>query len=252
MLQACLNGSRTRDFHPHVPLTPAQLAADAAAVLAAGATELHLHPRAPSGAETQDPEHVAAALEAIRARVPGTPIGLSTHAGIAPGGTDRLDAVKHWRVLPDYVSVNLIEADAPEMIALALSRGVGVEAGLWSQADAERFVAHTDARRCLRILIEINEQDEAEGLAVAAAIRKVLARASLDVPVLQHGFDATVWPLYQDALMRGLDGRIGLEDGKHLPDGSEAQDNAALIKAAFRLARAAPNLAPEATPAVGG
>lgn len=252
MLQACLNGSRERAFHPHTPRTPAELAADAVAVVAAGATELHLHPRAPSGAETLDSGEVAAALEAIRARVPGTPIGLSTHAGIAPGGAGRLDAVKGWQVLPDYVSVNLIEEDAPEMIRLALSRGIGVEAGLWSEADAERFVALPEARHALRILIEINEQDVAEGLEIAAAIRKVLARASLDVPVLQHGFEATVWPLYQDALMRGLDGRIGLEDGKHLPDGREATDNAALIKAALVLARVPPNLPPEAVPPLAG
>lgn len=252
MLQACLNGARDSAFHAHTPLTPAHLAADAAAVVAAGANELHLHPRDPSGTETLDPGHVAAALTAIRAKVPGLPIGLSTHAGIAPGGPGRLEAMRAWQVLPDYVSVNLIEDDAPEMIALALSRGIGVEAGLWSQADAERLTALPEAKSCLRILIEINEQDVRQGLAVAVAIRKVLARASLDIPVLQHGYDATVWPLYQDALMRGLDGRIGLEDGKHLPDGSEATDNAALIKAAFRLARVAPNLPPEAVPPIAG
>ncbi|WP_371346891.1 3-keto-5-aminohexanoate cleavage protein [Ancylobacter sp. IITR112] len=252
MLQACLNGARDRAFHPHTPLTPAELAADAAAVVAAGASELHLHPRDASGAQTLDPAMIAAVIEAIRARAPGVPLGLSTHAGIAPGGAGRLKAVQGWTVLPDYVSVNLIEEDAPEMIALALSRGIGVEAGLWSAADAERFVALPEAKQCLRILIEINEQDVEEALAVATAIRKVLARASLDVPVLQHGFDATVWPLYQDALMRGLDGRIGLEDGKHLPDGSEAADNAALIKAAFRLARVAPNLPPDAVPPLAG
>lgn len=249
MLQACLNGSRGKDFHPHTPLTPSELAADAAAVVAAGAGELHLHPRDADGAETLAPATVAAALEAIRARVPGIPVGLSTHAGIAG---DRLDAVRGWKALPDYVSVNLIEPDAPEMIALVLSRGIGVEAGLWSVADAERFVKLPQARECLRILIEINEQDEAEGLAAAAAIRTVLAAASLDVPVLQHGYDATVWPLYRDALMRGLDGRIGLEDGRHLPSGEEAADNAALIKAALVLARVPPKLAPETTPSIAG
>ncbi|MCK0209308.1 3-keto-5-aminohexanoate cleavage protein [Starkeya koreensis] len=249
MLQACLNGSRAKDFHSFTPLTPAELAADAAAVVAAGAGELHLHPRDADGAETLAAGEVAAALEAIRARVPGTPIGLSTHAGIAG---DRLDSVRSWKVVPDYVSVNLIEDDAPQMIELAMSRGIGVEAGLWSVADAERFVKLPQARQALRILIEINEQDIGEGLEVAARIRKVLAAASLDVPVLEHGLDATVWPLYRDALLRGLDGRIGLEDGKLLPGGEEAADNAALIKAALLLARMPPNLPPEAAPSIAG
>ena len=252
MLQACLNGSRDKAFHADTPFTPAELAFQAEMVVAAGAGELHLHPRDASGAETLDPVLVAAALTAIRARVPGVPVGLSTHGGIAPGGQRRLDALAAWTERPDYVSVNLIEDDAPEMIALALKRGIGVEAGLWSVDDAERFVKLAEAPKCLRILIEINEQDEAEGLAVAAGIRTVLARASLDVPILQHGLDASVWPLYRDALLRGLDGRIGLEDGKHLPNGDEAEGNAALIKAAFLMSRVPPNLAPEATPAVGG
>lgn len=240
MLQACLNGSRGKEFHAFTPLSPAELATDAAAVVAAGARELHVHPRNDDGIETLDAAPVAAALEAIRARVPGVPVGISTHTGIAVSPAGRLAAMEAWTVLPDYVSINLIEPDAPEMIALALSRGIGVEAGLWSAADAERFVALPPAREALRVLIEINEQDEAEGLEAAAAIRKVLARASLDVPVLQHGFDASKWPLYRDALLRGFDARIGLEDGKRLPSGDEAADNAALIKAALEIARTPP------------
>jgi len=251
MLQACLNGSRTKAFHAYTPCTSAELASDAAAAIAAGATELHIHPRDAAGDETLEAGAVSEALEAIRARVPGTLIGLSTHGRIPPGGSGRLKAVESWKVLPDYVSINFIEDDAPEMMALALSKGIGVEAGLWSVADAERFVALPDARRCLRILIEINEQDETEGLEAAAAIRIVLARASLDLPVLQHGLDATVWSLYRDALMRGLDSRIGLEDGKHLPDGTEAKDNAELLRAAFMMARVPPNLSAEARPMIG-
>ncbi len=141
MLQACLNGSRDKAFHAYTPFTAAELASDAAAAIAAGATELHIHPRDATGNETLDATVVREALEAIRARVPGTPIGLSTHERIAPGGAGRLKAVESWKVLPDYVSINLIEDDAPEMIALAMSKGIGVEAGLWSAADAERLIA---------------------------------------------------------------------------------------------------------------
>ncbi|MBS7545824.1 3-keto-5-aminohexanoate cleavage protein [Ancylobacter oerskovii] len=251
MLQACLNGSRDKGFHADTPFTPAELAFQAEAVVAAGASELHLHPRDTNGLETLDPAAVAAALAAIRARVPGVPVGLSTHADIPPGGRGRLEAVAAWTERPDYVSVNLVEEDAPEMIALALARGIGVEAGLWSVADAERFVKLPEAPKCLRILIEINEQDEAEALAAAAAIRTVLARASLDVPVLQHGYEASVWPLYRDALLRGLDSRIGLEDGRHLPGGDIAGGNAELIRTAFQMARVPPNIPPEAKPAAG-
>lgn len=40
------------------------------------------------------------------------------------------------------------------------------------------------------------------------------------------------WPVLAEAVRRGLDARIGLEDTLHLPDGSPAADNAALVAAA--------------------
>ena len=47
MIQVAMNGSRSRDAHPGVPVTPAELAADAAACWAAGARSVHFHPRRP-------------------------------------------------------------------------------------------------------------------------------------------------------------------------------------------------------------
>ena len=236
MLQACLNGNRDTAFHPAVPRTPDELARDAKAVVAAGADALHVDPRDAAGRESVQPADIAAALAAIRARVPGTPVGVSTGWWIAPGGRARQAPIAAWQVLPDYVSVNLIEEDAPEVIALALGKGIGVEVGLWSVADAERFVALADAPRCLRTLLEINEQDVAEAIAATEGIRAVLARAGLGLPSMLHGYEATKWRRYREALRRGLDTRIGLEDGKHLPSGAVAESNEALIRAASDLA----------------
>jgi len=53
---------------------------------------------------------------------------------------------------------------------------------------------------------------------------------------LLHGFESTMWPFYREALRLKLDARIGLEDGKRLPSGAEAENNAALIRAACALA----------------
>lgn len=242
MLQACLNGAWDRAFHAATPLTPAELAADAARVVAAGAAELHIHPRGPDGLESLEPAAIGAAISAIRAAVPGVPVGVSTHWRIPPGGEARREPIARWRempasALPDYASVNLIEPDAPQVVGQLLALGVGVEAGLWTVADAERYVRLPEAGRCLRVLIEINHQDEAEGLAETAGILDVLARAGSALPVLLHGLDATKWPLYREAVRRGLDSRIGLEDGRDLPDGTVAADNAALIGAAVGMLR---------------
>ena len=236
MLQACLNGGRTRDFHPVLPLSADELAADAKAVIAAGAEQIHLHVRGGDGKESLHPDDVARTLDAVRAAVPGVPLGLSTGWWIPPKGRARQDHIRAWQAVPDYVSINLIEEDSAEMIELALSKGIGVEAGIWSPADAAKFVAIPSAGRCLRVLIEINEQDFSAGLEACRGVMAILDRAGIGLPRLLHGHDATVWDFYREALQQGLDARIGLEDGKHLPDGTVAEGNAALIRAARALA----------------
>ena len=238
MLQACSNGGRTRDFHPLVPYTAAELATDARRSIAAGASELHIHPRRTDGQESLEPDDVAKALLAIRSNVPGTPVGLSTHWRIPPGGRARHAPMEQWQVLPDYVSVNLIEEDAAEVISLALARNIGVEAGIWSISDAERFVTLPDANKCLRVLVEINEQDIDEGLAATTGILSVLARGRSKLPILLHGDEASVWPMFKEAMARGYDSRIGLEDGNLLPSGKKAAHNAEIVRAAVLLSRA--------------
>ena len=232
MLQACLNGFRDRKFSPGVPVTPKELASDGLACRAAGADEFHIHPRNAKGLESFAAEDIAAALNAVRAAVPGVAGGISTRAGIVADAGERQRAFRSWRVLPDYVSVNLYEADAPEVIKLMLKRGIGIEAGLATVADAERFVALPEAASCLRVLIEIEEQESAAAKRVAHDIIAVLDRAGSHSPRQLHGYDACKWAMHAEALWLGLDQRIGLEDGKLLPDGRIAKSNAELIAAA--------------------
>jgi len=155
--------------------------------------------------------------------VPGVPLGLSTGWWIPPRGRARQEHIRAWQVLPDYVSINLIEEDSAEVIDLALSKGIGVEAGIWSPADAEKFIAHPKAHHCLRVLIEINEQDLAVGMDAYRGVMAILDRAGIRLPRLLHGLDATMWDFYREALAQNLDARIGLEDGKHLPSGTVAE-----------------------------
>ena len=84
MLQACLNGGRRRDYHPTLPLSAEALAADARAVITAGADQIHLHVRGADGKESLQPDDVAHTLAAVRQAVPGVPIGLSTAKSLNP------------------------------------------------------------------------------------------------------------------------------------------------------------------------
>ncbi len=90
------------------------------------------------------------------------------------------------------------------------------------------------------MLIEIGEQDLDAARLVANDIAAVLGRAGLRRPILLHGFDATVWPFVELARQRRWSTRIGLEDGKHLPDGAAAAGNVALVAAAVAIFRASP------------
>ncbi len=112
-MKVCLNGARTRADHPGVPLTPAELAASAAAAVTAGAEAVHVHPRNASGAESLAAADIAAAVTSVRRAHPGIPVGVSTGLWITDGGPSvRLAQVAGWTSLPaasrpDFASVNL-------------------------------------------------------------------------------------------------------------------------------------------------
>ena len=64
---------------------------------------------------------------------------------------------------------------------------------------------------------------------------RVLADNRIALPILLHGFDASVWPLYRKSLALEIDARLGFEDGIRLPDGRIAADNRDIIMAAHAL-----------------
>lgn len=238
IVQACINGARPADFHPRLPLTAEAMARDGASCVAAGAAELHIHPRGPNGQESL--VAVDATILAVRRACPGTLVGVSTGAWIESDEKKTRDSIARWSELPDYASVNLSEADAPAVMGLLRRRGIGIEVGLASIADAERFVNLPDHEHVFRILIEIGEQDLGMAREVADGIATVLERAGTRRPILLHGFDVTVWPFVELAHQRRWSTRVGLEDGKHLADGTTAFDNVALVAAAAAIFRAAP------------
>jgi uncharacterized protein (DUF849 family) len=100
MLQAALNGDRTKNDHPAVPLLVAELARDAAACVAAGAGAIHLHPRDEEGRERL--EVVDEVVRVVRAAC-GVPVGVSTGAWIEPDLERRLALVRAWREPEDAI-----------------------------------------------------------------------------------------------------------------------------------------------------
>ncbi|MEU7168906.1 3-keto-5-aminohexanoate cleavage protein [Streptomyces morookaense] len=234
MLQVCLNGPRLQEHCPSLPVTPAELAEAARAAVAAGAQDVHLHPKRPDGTDTLAPDAVAGAVEAVRAAVPGIPVGVTTGAWSEPDARRRAALVRSWTVTPDHASVNWHE-DGADLVAEALcDKGVAIEAGIFSGTDApSRFRTSPFAGRVLRVLAEVMDTDPHSAPATAERLLRELG-PDLPAPVLLHGQDGGAWPVLRMAMERGLATRIGLEDVLHTPEGAPAPDNAALVRAAAR------------------
>lgn len=230
----CLNGRRGSADGACVPLSPEAIARSAAEAVAAGATDVHVHPRTPCGRESLSPRVLAPALDAVRARVPvPVPVGVSVGARAEPEPAARQARVRTWSVLPDNASVDWNEEGAEEIAGLLIDRGVGVEAGLRSgTAGAARFAASPLAPKVLRVLAKVTDPDPDTAPGSARALLADLGTAH-GRPVLLHGTGGGAWPVLRLAGRLGLAARIGLEDTLLLPDGQPARSNAELVTAAL-------------------
>jgi uncharacterized protein (DUF849 family) len=239
LVQAALNGGTTRAAHPAVPLTPAELASEARAAQLAGAGAFHLHPRDDSGAQTLEAEHVLAAVAAVRAST-GLPVGVTTGIWTVDGDVNRrLALVERWTGpdRPDYASINMNEPGIGELADLLTSLGIGIEAGVWTAADAQVLGASGFRDRLLRVLMEPEDVTPADAVAAAAGAAKELAGLGITARQVRHGYDLATWDVLRAAIKDGQDIRVGLEDTTVLPDGSVAAGNGDLVAAAARLAR---------------
>jgi uncharacterized protein (DUF849 family) len=230
LVKACLNGRRAPGSHPALPLTPRELAADAAAAVAAGARALHVHPRDAHGRESLEAAAVDPALAGIRAVCPGIPVGVSTGEWIVRDLAARVAAVAGWRE-PDFASVNLSEEGHGEVMAALRDAGVGIEAGVWKVEDVGALERCGFAGRLVRVLIEPGDGDGEAATRTAWMIDAALDAAGIDAPRLHHGREVATWSVLRRAIAAGRDVRIGLEDTLALADGTPTTGNPELVAA---------------------
>ena len=235
LLQVALNGHRTPAEHPTIPRTPTELAREARASVEAGAEVLHVHAYE-GGEETLAAEPCAAMLRAIRAACPGVPISQTTALYIAGDDPEqRLALIAGWQDLPELVTANQGEEGIVELCEHLLGRGVGIEAGLLSVADAEAYVESPVAAGCTRVLIEPLDSGPDDAVAHAAAMEDVVVGAGITLEQVHHGDLIASWAVSERAARRGHGVRTGLEDTTVMPDGTLAKDNAELVREAKRL-----------------
>ena len=234
LLEAALNGGRSRDEHPSIPRTPDELALAALRAVEAGARVLHIHAYDSDGAETFEAAACAAALQAVRASCPDIAISLTTSASIEPDPLGRFEAISRWTELPDLVTANQGEQGIVQLCEHLIKRNVGIEAGLLSVTDAEKFVASGFADRCVRVLVEPLDADPERAVAQAAVMEETVA-AVTSLEQVHHGDGIASWAVSVRGLGRGHGIRTGLEDTTVLPDGRTAGDNAELVRVAAAM-----------------
>jgi uncharacterized protein (DUF849 family) len=232
-LQVALNGDST---HPAMPRSPHQIAVDAAECVAAGATLLHLHAFDDDGQETLAEAEVSRTIRAVRAQCPGIPISMTTFAQIEPDPGRRLETITRWSELPELVPANQGEEGIDELTDLLLARGVGVEACVFTSADAGKLLRRGGVDRFRRIVVEPIESDPSIACAHALEIEEMLLHARVALEQVHHGVGRSSWPVLRQAALRGHGVRTGLEDVSELPDGRLAASTVDLVQAAVALA----------------
>lgn len=133
------------------------------------------------------------------------------------------------------MTANQGEDGIVELCEHLLERGVGIEAGLLSVADAEAFVESPVAGSCTRVLIEPLDADPDEAVARAAAMEEVVVNAEITLEQVHHGDLIASWAVSERGARRGHAIRTGLEDTTVMSDGRPATDNAELVREAKRL-----------------
>lgn len=250
LIMSAPNGARrSHDDHPALPMTPAESARDAVALVEAGVSVLHLHVRDDDGKHTLDADRYREAIEAIRKSVGDElVIQVTTEAVGQYSSEQQMDMVRELK--PEAVSVALREIspiDADERIAadfFAWMRNAYIwpQVILYSAEDVTRF----DALRHRGVFAE----QSPFAMFVLGNYTDSIAGSVAELDGLLAVTDPNAYPwavccFGQDenavmlaATARGGHVRLGFENNLVLPGGEVAPDNAALI-CEYTLASAA-------------
>ena len=241
------NGARrSRDDHAQLPITPAELAACAEAILDAGASMMHVHIRDDDGGHSLDAGRYRDATAAIRERVgDNLIIQVTTESCGIYSSAQQMSLVRELR--PEAVSVALRELcpeEASETVAAAFYRwmvdnAVMPQHILYSAEDVTRFEALRkkgvipEARPFVLFVLGRYAENLTGDV---SELESFVDAASGDLTWSVCCFGRTEYEAANFALQRGGHARVGFENNLQLPDGSEAFDNAELVRLASAAA----------------
>jgi uncharacterized protein (DUF849 family) len=231
---------RTKQDHPAIPITPDEVAVAASACVDAGAALIHVHVRDRSGQHLLDADAYRATINRIRSAVGDRMIiQVSTEAVGRYGREEQMALVRD--LVPEAISFavrELFPADAEEGPAAAFLEWVDREAILpqyilYSRSDVERF--HELCRR------GVIPSARLAVIFVLGRYGAIEQSGPIDlVPFLGAWKGPGSWSMCAFGPREGacaltaaaLGGhvRVGLENNLYLTNGTQAPDNAALVR----------------------
>jgi uncharacterized protein (DUF849 family) len=238
------NGARRgRVDHPGIPMSPRELADNAQPIVDNGASILHLHVRDEFDQHTLDPERYRAAISAVQDRVgDALLIQVTTEACGIYTAEEQMSVVKELK--PDAVSIALRELlpdrddvrEAGRFFEWLKSNEVMPQYILYSPDEVAWFedlrrqgVFHDDLPFVLFVLGRYGTSNYGDPGDIDA-YRRQLGDERIPWAVCCFG------PREDEASQYAADHnghvRVGFENNLLLPDGSEAPDNAALVRLA--------------------
>lgn len=231
------NGARkTHEDHPALPLTPAQIAADAQACAEAGANMLHLHVRDALFRHSLEAEHYRAALQALGQRLTRPLLLQLTTEAVGLYRPAQQIALLHT-LRPAAASIALREllpdaADLPAFDALcawARREEVALQFIVYTPDEARQLVQlaqqgvlHVETPHALFVLGRYSTGLISE----PRDVLDFLAHWPADWPWSLCAFGQTETQCLTVALGLGGHVRVGFENNLWRPDGETAQNNA--------------------------
>ena len=251
LLMVAPNGARrTRQDHPALPVTIAQIAHTAALCAAAGADAIHTHVRDAQGGHVLDAGLYREAQSAIAAAAPDLAVQITTESA------GRYDAAAQRALLydlrPAWASASLREllsdddtAEASRLYHWAAEAGVQLQHIVYSPDEVRRLAdcmrrgvippPADDSQPALQLLFVLGRY--ADNLAGAPEMLDDFLPAYAEIPVPEHhrsfmvcAFGERETDCLLAAAKAGGDCRVGFENNLHRRDGELAEDNAARVR----------------------
>jgi uncharacterized protein (DUF849 family) len=236
IMVSCTGARLSKADHPGLPLSSAEIAAEAAACFAAGAGALHLHVRDGAGRHSLDAGRYREVMAEVASAAPDMAVQITTESGGVYGVEDQAACLRALK--PGWASVALREMARDVQRARRLyhdaeAQGTALQHILYEPGDIARLGAWQDQGivppgrlSAIFVLGRYGEQ-----AARCGDLDGFLAQPEAGrLDWMACAFGAQERAVLVAALDRGGRVRVGFENNIHQPDGKLLETNAQSVR----------------------